>query len=114
MLEAPKPPSAPKPEKTRTHSNLDPHKPLPAIPASPVEDQKQKLQKEKTQEEMPQSEKEGQGQKVDIQDGDAFFMTQVSFTRKSVSHILSMPLIAAYEKVDCGKNLISYHNISKM
>ncbi|XP_052782406.1 X-ray radiation resistance-associated protein 1-like isoform X2 [Mya arenaria] len=84
MLEAPKPPTEPKPEKSRTSATIDHQKPLPPIPGTPTEGQRSRSrvknegQRSEAQTEMRegdkvQTEEKGQGK----QDGDAFFMTQV-------------------------------------
>ena len=75
MLEAPRPPSKPKPEKSRTKSMLETHKPLPPIPASPVERPNVEV-KERSRSKVKVEKKEP---KVAEQDGDAFFMTQVLY-----------------------------------
>ncbi|WAR28518.1 XRRA1-like protein [Mya arenaria] len=83
MLEAPKPPTEPKPEKSRTSATIDHQKPLPPIPGTPTEGQRSRSrvknegQRSEAQTEMRegdkvQTEEKGQGK----QDGDAFFMTQ--------------------------------------
>lgn len=81
MLEAPKPPSKPKPETVKTHSNLEPQKPLPPIPGSPHEHEKPNLMNEDISADGRSKVTGDKGQaevKKTKQDGDAFFMTQVS------------------------------------
>ena len=76
MLEAPKPPSQPKPEKLKTKSALEAQKPLPPIPPSPVEQPRVEV-KERSRTKFRDDTKE-QPVVTEGQDGDAFFMTQVN------------------------------------
>ncbi|KAH3807141.1 hypothetical protein DPMN_135474, partial [Dreissena polymorpha] len=81
MLEAPKPPSEPKPERSRSHMTLDPQKPLPPIPGTPTEGQRSRSH---VKEEVTENERSDKGRvqrEATGTDGksdrDAFFMTQV-------------------------------------
>ena len=81
MLEAPKPPSQPKPEKQRSRSNLEAQKPLPPIPGTPTEVK----QRSRSQQDHARSrtvkiedvEQDDSPRQTTQQAEGAFFMTQV-------------------------------------